>query len=826
MKNSLRLSVLLLTLLPAFAWASHRLPINSNWKFHLGDAEGAEQRDFDDRLWQDVDLPHDWSITLGFDSLAASGNDGGYVETGIGWYRKTMKMKDSPNGFRSRICFDGVYMNAEVFINGHSMGVHPYGYTPFSYDITDYLLTDRENVIAVRVDNSAQKNSRWYSGSGIYRSVFIEHYSPIHIEENGVFVTTLRADKTEATIRCEVDVTNETDSGQAVWLGSFFQPNDIIATLPKHKKVGEAVIPPHSTHRFSFERKIPQPKLWSPEAPQLYTAEFIVSTKNATLNVLQLAENFCDMRHSSFGIRTIEYSAEKGFLLNGNPILLHGGCIHHDNGILGAAAHWTAEARKVLLMKNAGFNAVRTSHNPPSDFFLKACDMYGLLVIDEAFDGWKAAKNAHDYHERFDEWSKKDVQAMVLRDRNHPSVICWSIGNEIMERKSPEAVTIAHNLAEAIHEVDTSRPITSALAAWDKDWEIYDALAAEHDIVGYNYLIHKAEGDHQRLPERVIWQTESYPRDAFGNWEKVKKNSYILGDFVWTAIDYLGESGIGRWHYKGESDGEHYFHSQWPYHGAYCGDIDITGWRKPISHYRQILWDETPRIYMAVREPSGYQGEITETSWSVWPTWESWNWPGWEGKNIDVEIYSRYPAVRLYLNDKLIGEKSTTEAEAFKATFTFPYEEGTLTAVPIDEGRKELASQTCTLATSGKPYAIRITPDSISHKGVSAKKAKLMPTSNGLRYYQIEVVDKEGNIVPNATNTISVEVKGVGKLLALGNADLQETDSYSDSQHPVWKGRALAAVSFKLKKRRGFVYLKASSPGLKSAKASLEVSSF
>ena len=826
MKKQIFLSLLLLALLPSFAWATQLISINNDWKFHLGDVKGAEEKAFDDRLWQDVDLPHDWSITLGFDSLAASWNDGGYVQTGIGWYRKTMKLKDNPKDFRSRICFDGVYMKAEVFVNGHSLGVHPYGYTPFSYDITDYLLMNQDNVIAVRVDNSEQKNSRWYSGSGIYRSVSIERYSPIHIEKDGIFITTLRADKSEATIHCEVDVTNETDSEQAVWLGSACNSRDIIAMLPKHKKDGEAVIPPHSTHRFSFDRKIPKPKMWSPETPKLYNAEFIVAAKNPAFNVFQLAEPFCDMRNSSFGIRTIEYSADKGFLLNGKPVLFNGGCIHHDNGILGAAAHWTAEARKVLLMKDAGFNAVRTSHNPPSEYFLAACDEYGLLVIDEAFDGWKAGKNAHDYHKYFDEWSKKDVQAMVLRDRNHPSVVCWSIGNEIMERKSPEAVTIAHNLAEAIHEVDTSRPVTSALAAWDRDWEIYDALAAEHDIVGYNYLIHKAEGDHQRLPERIIWQTESYPRDAFGNWTKVKENSYILGDFVWTAIDYLGESGIGRWHYKGESDGEHYYHSQWPYHGAYCGDIDITGWRKPISHYRQILWDETPRIYMAVREPSGYRGEIAETSWSVWPTWESWNWEGWEGKNIDVDVYSRYPSVRLYLNDKLIGEKSTTEAEAFKATFTLPYEEGTLTAIPADKNGKEITSKACTLVTAGEPYAIRITPDTISHKGLSAKKAKIMPAACGLRYYQIEVVDKKGNIVPNATNSISLEVKGWGKLLGFGNANLLETDSYSDNQHPVWKGRALAVVSFKAKKRRGSVSLKASSPGLKSAKVSLEVSSY
>ena len=459
-------------------------------------------------------------------------------------------------------------------------------------------------------------------------------------------------------------------------------------------------------------------------------------------------------------------------------------------------------------MKEAGFNAVRCSHNPPSEAFLDACDHLGLLVIDESFDGWRSSKTSHDYSTLFDQWWTKDIESMVLRDRNHPSVFCWSIGNEIIERKTPEAVLTAYALAGYVHKLDPTRPVTSALAAWDSDWEIYDPLAAAHDIVGYNYMMHKGPSDHERVPERVMMQTESYPRDAFANWNRLDRNAYIIGDFVWTAIDYLGESGIGRFYYKGESEGEHYQRNQFPWHGAYCGDIDLTGIRKPISYYREMLYNPDRKLYMAVKEPNGYYGEIKETQWSVWPTWECWNWPGHEGKNIDVEIYSRYPAVRLYLNDRLIAEKPTTRNEEFKAIFTIPYAPGTLKVVGVENGKETDAR---ILETAGNPARIQLTAD---HTEITADGESLV-------YVMAEITDRKGRLVPNADALIKFDVQGAGTLLATCSADLKDESAYTDSRRKAWKGRAMAVI--KAGKVKGKLQVTAHGQGLKKASVTVQL---
>lgn len=785
--------------------------LNQDWKFALGDVNGAEAADFDDSSWTSIDLPHDWSILGPFSSKESSGNDSGYLPTGIGWYRLHLNAKQSSRLFNKQnvhlLRFDGVYMNAEVFVNGHRLGKHPYGYTPFSFDIAPFIQADGDNVIAVRVDNAEQPSSRWYTGSGIYRPVSLLSVPDVFITPEAISVSTVSLNDERAVLHITVEAENATDKPQECRLRTTIterkdaKPSGSLSlTIPEQA----ITIPAHSKRTFDIESEVASPKVWTPDFPFLYQAKVqLLSTSEGKTH----AEQSIDI---PFGIRTVAWNATEGLLLNGKSIKLNGGCIHHDNGLLGAAAYDDAEYRKVKLMKEAGFNAVRTSHNPPSAIFLDACDELGLLVIDEAFDGWRAQKVHADYHLYFDEWAVADAQAMVRRDRNHPSIIAWSTGNEVIERKSPDAVTIAHTLAETIREIDATRPVTSALAAWDPEWEIFDPLAAEHDIVGYNYLIFKAESDHERVPNRVMWQTESYPRAAFHSWEAAYDHPYVIGDFVWTAIDYLGESGIGRWHYRGQSDGEHYWHSQWPYHGAYCGDIDITGLRKPISYYRQILWDETtPRFYMAVREPNHYHGQIDETSWSVWPTWESWTWPGWEGRDIEVEIYSRYPAVRLYLDDALIAERPTTRAEQFKATITLPYAPGTLKAVPVTADGREVADQARTLSTAGEPYALRIEEERDTYAPNDG--------DHHLHYLYITVVDKEGRPVPEATNELTITLKGRGKLIAFGNADMQENSSMMDAVHSTWHGRAMAVIDGG-SARKGSVRIKATSPGLRQAK--------
>ena len=708
-----------------------------------------------------VNLPHDWDIYEGPNpATGATKEGGGWFPGGKGEYRKMFK---TPKADIVTLHFEGVYQKAEVIINGQKAGQHAYGYTPFTVDITPYLYkNERDNEVIVKVNNSEQPNCRWYSGSGIYRHVWLETKGRRYIDEWSVRVTTPDIH----TVNLKADVVMEDGSRKPV----------------------ERTI------------HVKNPHLWSTDDPYLYH-----TTIEAEGDVLPV----------TYGIRTIEYSSEKGLILNGKPILINGACVHHDDGVLGAMAFDAAEIRKVKLMKEAGFNLIRTAHNPTTRAFLDACDSLGMLVIDEVFDGWRTQKNPYDYSTLIDSCYREDIHAMVQRDRNHPSVICWSIGNEVIERKDIRVVTTARKLKKAILEMDNTRPVTEALCAWDNDWEIYDPHAEVLDIVGYNYMIHKHKSDHERDPKRVMWQTESYPRDAFKNWALVHEYPYIIGDIVWTGLDYLGESGIGRYYYEGERPGEHYVSGGQPdWHGAYCGDVDITGWRKPISHYREILWKtknmpmhewkdgqmsstpiEDEGLYMAVKEPDGYHGKIHQTAWSVWPTWESWNWAGLEGKPIVVEVYTKDPQVKLFLNDKLIDTKNVNQSTEFKAVFTVPYEAGTLRA------------ETCwgrikTLSTAGEPAALRLTADknSLNHDG------------QDLAFITVEVIDKNGNICPDAAIPCEAIVKGQGSMLSFASADLKDREPYTSPKVTTWKGRALLVVRSMQKRGKIQVSIKSSLP--------------
>ena len=729
------------------------------WLLAFGASAQTQRQLFDDG-WQfthdgktiNVDLPHDWAIAYASDpATGASGTDGGWYSGGKGEYRK---MFATPKGEVVKLHFEGVYQKAEVFVNGQKAGQHAYGYTPFTVDMTRYLYHDKRlNEVLVKVDNSEQPNCRWYTGSGIYRHVWMVTKGKQYIDEESLCVTT--PDIHTVNIKAEVVMQDGTRK-------------PITKTL-----------------------HVENPHLWSPDDPFLYH-----TTIEAEGDVLPV----------TYGIRTIEYSAEKGFVLNGKPLLINGACVHHDDGVLGAMAFDAAEIRKVRQMKEAGFNLIRTSHNPTTRAFLDACDSLGMLVIGEAFDGWRTAKKPYDYSTLIDSCYQEDIRAMVERDRNHPSIICWSIGNEVIERKDIRVVHTAKLLKQAILDYDTTRPVTEALCAWDRDWEIYDPHFDVLDIGGYNYMIFKHASDHQRNPKRVMWQTESYPRDAFKNWALVNDYPYIIGDIVWTGLDYLGESGIGRNYYDGETPGEHWRDGGVPeWHGAYCGDVDITGWRKPISHYRQMLWTNTQDIYMAVREPDGYHGKINMTAWSVWPTWESWNWnggrdpkgatvPSWEGKPVEVEVYTKAPEVTLYLNDKEIGRKKVDRSTEFKAVFSVPYEPGTL--------RAEAGDKSVTLSTAGEPARLRLTAD----------KSMLKADGQDLAYVTIEVVDSEGRVCPDAAIPCEAFVQGQGRLMAFATADLQDREPKTSSHVTTWKGRALLVVRSGKSKGKAQVKIKSSLP--------------
>jgi beta-galactosidase len=760
-----------------------------NWKFNLGDLSTASGNNFDDSSWRKLDLPHDWSIEGKLDQNNPMKGAGGYFPAGTGWYRKKFNIPSIWKGKRISIYFEGVYMNAEVFVNGKSLGVHPYGFTSFDYDLSPFLQYGKENILAVRVDNSKQINCRWYSGSGIYRHVWLEVTEPVHIAHWGVAITTPDVTPEKATVRIRTLVKNETNSLQSIVLSTTLSCKENMKAGNNQVK---AELQPNTEKEIIQDITVAKPLLWTPETPHLYQARVQIKQGDATIDAIE----------NSVGIRSIKYTAEKGFQLNGKTVKLNGGCVHHDNGCLGAAAYDRAEERKIEILKAAGFNAVRTSHNPPSEAFLNYCDKLGLMVIDESFDGWRESKNTYDYTLYFDQWWQRDLESMVLRDRNHPSVIMWSIGNEIIERKKPEAVETARKLANCIRNTDRTRPVTSAMTTWDNDWNIFDPLFAAHDVGGYNYQLHRASSDHERVPGRIIVQTESYPRDAFENWNLVQSHDYIIGDFVWTALDYLGESGIGRWYYPGDTPGEHWEHDLFPWHGAYCGDIDVLGWRKPISHYRDMLYNGTEKLYLAVREPESDSAKIKETLWSVWPTWESWTWPGQEGKNMQVEVYSIYPKVRLYLDNKLIGEQATAKEQKFKATFTIPYSAGILSAKGVKDGTEYGSA---TLKTAGPASRLQLKAD----------RTKMLANGQDLSFVTVEVTDKDGNLQPNAENRLVFSISGVGVIAGVDNANMKDTDNYVSTTRKAWHGRAMGVV--KSTHSTGDIKLTVSSPGLSDA---------
>ena len=705
------------------------------WKFTNQEITDGQSVSLDDSKWKSIDLPHDWDISHSPATNAATGKGGGYFPAGKGWYRKHVKDSELnvSEGESMWLHFEGVYQDCKVYVNGKQAGKHFYGYTPFKVNITPYICKGM-NTIAVMVDNSRQPNCRWYSGSGIYRHVWLETYNKNKMDDpHKLFV------RTERIFGISADGTHADSAAVRVTYGNQLDETRMLRNV----------------------------ELWSPDSPKLY------DIKVGELKV----------KH---GVRTFSYDAKNGFLLNGKPTLINGACVHHDNGVLGAMAFDAAEIRKVRLMKEAGFNLIRTSHNPQTRAMLDACDSLGMMVVDESFDGWYSEKNPYDYHIAIDSCYTEDITAMVLRDRNHPCIISYSIGNEVIERKDIRVIHTAGKFKNVITSLDNTRPVTEALCAWDSDWEIYDPHAAVLDIVGYNYMMHKAESDHERCPERVMWQTESYPRDAFANWKHTVERPYIIGDMVWTGLDYLGESAIGLWHYKNEPRVEHWQAEHFPYHGAYCGDVDLTGWRKPISHYRDMLWnveEGAADVYLAVREPDYYvNGHVTETMWSVWPTWESWNWRGWEGKDIEAEIYTKAPKVRLYLNDKLIAERDVNIDTQYKAVIKLPYQPGTLKAVSVDANGKEMAEST--LRTSSEPASIRLTPD----------RNLINADGQDLAFTYVDVVDKDGNIVADADIPVTVSVKGRATLLAAASANLKDLEPKTTPKVTTYKGKAIIVV--------------------------------
>ncbi|MGB9485721.1 MAG: glycoside hydrolase family 2 TIM barrel-domain containing protein [Terriglobia bacterium] len=796
------------------------LPFSDGWRFHCGDAPGAEAPGYDDSTWRMLDVPHDWSIedlpdaeddgqgaiwtegtnpmrTGPFDMYASEGQIAtGWTVGGVGWYRKTFAAPAVPPGGMAELRFEGVHMNCDVWLNGVHLGNHPYGYTEFAFDVTSHL-NDRRNIVAVRVNN-AGRNSRWYSGSGIFRKVWLSVAGELRIPAHGVYVTTPQVTKDAALVNVEVKM----ESGAAASKRATVRVRlvDASGTVAGEAE-SQAIVPPVGSTTAACAVRLENPRLWSPADPRLYRAEVSIEADGKVAHAAALP----------IGVRKIEIDAAQGLRINGESIKLRGGCVHHDNGPLGSACIPRAEERRVEILKANGFNAIRTSHNPPSRDFLDACDRLGILVIDEAFDCWEAGKNPDDYHLYFKEWWQRDLESMILRDRNHPSVVLWSIGNEVPERAEPHGMEIGKALAEFAHKLDPTRKVTAAICRpWEhpkQTWQDMLPAFTYLDVGGYNYEWTEYGKDHEKYPDRVMVGTESFPNQAFQNWNTVEKDSWVIGDFVWTAIDYLGESGVGHVSIR-NGPGVDGPLPPYPWFNSYCGDIDLIGNKKPPSYFRDVVWRRST-VEMAVQRPlpERYAEHISPWGWS--DELRSWTWPGLEDKPMKVRVYTRGDQVKLLLNGKEVGSKALTEQDALRAEFTLPYTPGELKAVALAGGRE---IGTIAFTTAGKAHRLSLTPD----------RGKIRASRDDLSYVMVQVVDEAGRPVPDAVAPVSFAVSGAGEIAAVGNANPKDVASFRRPWRNTFHGACMVVV--RPTGNKGAVELRATSPGLESARVQLQVS--
>ncbi len=761
--------------------------LEQDWRFLLGNKKNAHQPALNDSKWRSLDLPHDWSIEGTFDEKDAGAGSGGYLPGGLAWYRKTFVLPEDTAGKRVMIEFDGVYMNATVWINGHKLGTHAYGYTSFQYDITPHLnFGKKKNTIAVRVDDSKRPNTRWYSGAGIYRHVWLTVTDKIHVAQWGTAVSTVRATKSSAKIAIETSVENETDAAAKVELVTrIISPDGKAAgTVASTKKIRAG-----AKTKFIQAVTVKRPALWDIDSPEMYRAETTVKAGGKVK----------DNCRTPFGIRTFSFDPEKGFILNGKRLKLKGVNVHHDNGCLGSVVYDRADERRVELMKSIGVNAIRTSHNPPSPEFLDACDRLGVVVIDESFDEWEEGKMKYGYKDHFAKCWRDDLASMVLRDRNHPSIVLWSIGNEVPEQGKLKGARTADKMARFVRKLDPTRPVGYGAhpGAWTP--ELWAAL----DVCGYNYRDDLYESDHKKYPKRCVLGSETFSLHAFRTWTAAADNKHIIGEFIWTGMDYIGEAGIG---YALDP------HSKYPVNTACCGEIDICGFKKTRSYYRDILRDNGTELHIAVRQPHN-DGEVFKLSSWGWPTAKSsWTWPGcersWSCQAMHVDVYSACDEVELRLNGKSIGRNTTSKSSAYMATWTVPYQPGTLEAIGY-RGGKRVAVQT--LRTLGDPAKIKLTPD----------RKRIKADGYDLSFVTVEVLAKSGELHPNAGNEVVFSIKGPGEILAVGNGDQASVERFQAKQRKAHNGRCLVVV--KSARRAGKIELTAKSKGLTSAKTGIIV---
>lgn len=809
-------------LLPISALAVNQRSVENidlEWRFHLGDVDGASQPGYDDSGWRRLDLPHDWAVEGDFSQANPSGVTGGALPGGVGWYRKTFIIDAADEGKRVSVLFEGSYMNTEVFVNGRPLGVRPYGYVSFGYDITPYIKWGGENVVAVRVDNSEQPNSRWYSGCGIYRSVYLVKTAPLHIARWGTYAySVVTGGNADLNVETTVENDTEKDAGIEIGLKLLDAGGETVAAV-KYPAVAEAEKQTMSSTMLS----VGNPHLWDTASPYLYRL----------VTDIYHSGNVIDSDTVRIGFRTIAFDAEKGFFLNGRNMKINGVCLHHDHGCLGAAFNRRAMQRQLQMMKDMGCNAIRCSHNPPSPEMLDLCDEMGLLVMDEAFDMWRKKKTAHDYARYFDEWHERDLCDFVMRDRNHPSVFMWSIGNEILEQwpdadagslsaedanlilnkghelGSADGMSanslLALHLAGIVRGLDSTRPVTAGCNEPSVNNHVLKSGAL--DVVGYNYHNGNVASVPENFPGMPFLITESnsalatrgyyrMPSDTtfvWPYWDKpfsdpsfscssydnchvpwgntseetfciVSGNDFVSGQFVWTGFDYLGEpSPYG-----------------WPARSSYFGLVDLAGIPKDSYYLFQSEWSDTSVLHL----------------------FPHWNWTS--GQDVDMWCYyNDADSVELVVNGKSAGFSKKTGSRRH-AEWRVRYEPGMVEAVAWKNGE---AVRRKVIRTAGSPAQVRLTPD----------RREIAADGRDLSYVTVEILDKDGNLCPNADNLVKFEVEGSGFIAGVDNGSQTSMERFKDNKRKAFYGKCMLVVQNNGK--AGRISVRAVAEGLKEAEA-------
>ncbi|MDU0328444.1 glycoside hydrolase family 2 TIM barrel-domain containing protein [Microbacterium sp. KSW2-21] len=793
------------------AMRSNRSLFNQGWSFRtkvtafaeLGGSRGAE--------WTEVHLPHDALIGQTRRADAPRGETNGFFPGGAFEYRRTYSAPEQDAGSLVLLEFDGVYRDAAVFVNGNLAGTHAYGYSRFTVRIDPFLRFGDDNEI--RVECRTSLDSRWYAGAGIYRDVHLIVKRPGRIVHDGIRITTPDATGAEALVEVEALVENAGPLTRTYRLEVALRDD---AGVPVGNSGSPITLLPGTTGTVHRRLHLADPALWSVDAPHLHHARI----------VLHDGDEIVDTEHVTFGIRSLQLDPTHGLRINGEPVKLRGACIHLDNGPLGVVSMLPAEERKVTILKEAGFNAVRSSHAPMSTALLDACDRLGMLVMDETFDMWTQAKSDNDYAFDFAEWWERDVEAMVAKDRHHPSVIFYSIGNEIPETGTAIGSIWGRRLAEKVRSLDPTRYVTNGvnpfvamidtivpqmkaqrsaaaeqpgggvntmmagfgammgrIQASEQATQRTEESFAVLDVAGMNYADARYELDRELFPDRIIVGSETWPSSIVGNWALVKADSRVIGDFTWTGWDYLGEVGIGVNRYV-EPDAEAVtgFSGAFPALTAGCGDIDITGIRLPVSYFREIVFGRRSEPYIAVGRPERHGQELAvQTPWAWTDSLGSWSWPGFEGRPIRVEVYSDAEQVELVLNGSSLGIATVGAELPFRAIFETEYAPGELVAVAMARG---LESGRSVLHSAGTDISLSVEVD----------RSTLRSDGSDLAHIAVAFVDESGVVHNTTQRSMTVDVSGPAVLQALGTGATSTAEPFTANRCTTYDGRALAVV--------------------------------